>query len=184
VSNEPGTRTIRYETIIATVVGISALFVSGYTAYVQRQQVRAAVWPILAYSTSNAPMVRFTLANKGVGPAMVRHVVVTLDGQPMRSWPDVLQKVIGPGIHHLSQTTIGGNVVAAGETVEIFIPHDDEHHPLAFEKGGPLFHALDQARHRIAIDICYCSTLHSGPDGDSTTETRTCPAPSANTFQQ
>ena len=33
----------RYDAVIATFVGLCALCVSGYTAYVQRQQVRAAV---------------------------------------------------------------------------------------------------------------------------------------------
>jgi hypothetical protein len=190
VSTEPGTRAVRYETIIATLVGVSALFVSGYTAYVQRQQVRAAVWPILEFSTSNEPVIRFTLANKGVGPAIIRHVAVTVDGQPARNWPEILQKLLGPGAHRMSQTTIHGRVLAAGETVEVLIPHDDENHPLAFEKGGPLFTALDNERRRIAVDICYCSTLgecwtlHSGSDGSSTTETRTCPDSSATAFEQ
>jgi hypothetical protein len=190
VSKEPGTRVVRYETIIATLVGVSALFVSGYTAYVQRQQVRAAVWPILVFSTSNEPVIRFTLANKGVGPAIIRHVTVAVDGQPVRDWHDVLQKFLGPGTHHMTQTTIGGHVLAAGETMEALIPGDDENHPLAFEKRGPLFDALDNGRRRVAIDICYCSTLgecwilHNGPDGNSTTETRTCPGKSSTTFEQ
>jgi hypothetical protein len=33
----------RYDAVIATFVGFLALCVSGYTAYMQRQQVRAAV---------------------------------------------------------------------------------------------------------------------------------------------
>ena len=49
--------------------------VSDYTAYMQRQQVRAAVWPILEFDTSNGP-ITFTLANKGVEPAIIKHVVV------------------------------------------------------------------------------------------------------------
>jgi hypothetical protein len=190
VSNERRSGIGRYETIIATIVGVSALFVSAYTAYVQRQQVRAAVWPILAFSTGNEPVIRFTLDNKGVGPAIIRHVVVTVDGQPARDWSDVLQKLLGPGMHRMTHTTLSGHVLAAHESMEVLVPHDDEKHPLAFEKGGPLFDALDTGRGRIAIDICYCSTLgecwilHNGPDGNSTTETRTCPAPSASTFQQ
>jgi hypothetical protein len=32
----------------------------------QRQQVRATVWPILEFDTSNGP-IKFTLANKRVG---------------------------------------------------------------------------------------------------------------------
>ena len=43
-------REIRYDAIaavIATLVGMLALLVAGYTAYIQRQQVRAQVWPWL-----------------------------------------------------------------------------------------------------------------------------------------
>jgi hypothetical protein len=190
VASEPRAGTGRYETIIATLVGVSALFVSGYTAYVQRQQVRAAVWPILAFSSSNEPVIRFTLDNKGVGPAIIGHVAVTVDSQPARDWSEVLQKLLGPGVHRGTHTTISGHVLAAHESMEVLIPHDDENHPLTLQKAGPLFDALDTGRHRIAIDICYCSTLgecwilHNGPDGNSTTETRACPAPSATTFQQ
>jgi hypothetical protein len=49
----------------------------------QRQQVRATVWPILEFQSSNTPDIHVSLANKGVGPAIVRHVV---DGQPVSNW--------------------------------------------------------------------------------------------------
>ncbi len=45
MSEEKATRgASRYDAIIATLVGFLALCVSGYTAYMQRQQVRAIVW--------------------------------------------------------------------------------------------------------------------------------------------
>ena len=45
VPEEKATRVAsRYDAVIATFVGLCALCVSGYTAYMQRQQVRAAVW--------------------------------------------------------------------------------------------------------------------------------------------
>jgi hypothetical protein len=75
----------RYDAIIATFVGFLALCVSDYTAYVERQQVRAAVWPILEFDSSNAPDIHFTLANKGVGPAIIRHVIVKVDDQPVKN---------------------------------------------------------------------------------------------------
>src|SRR6266478_9506739 len=77
-------RASRYDAVIATFVGLCALCVSGYTAYIQRQQVRAAVWPILQFGSSNAPDIHFTLANKGVGPAIIRNVIVKVDGQPVK----------------------------------------------------------------------------------------------------
>ena len=48
-------RASRYDAVIATFVGFLALCVSGYTAYMQRQQVRAAVWPILEFDSGNGP---------------------------------------------------------------------------------------------------------------------------------
>jgi hypothetical protein len=54
----------RYDAIIATFVGLLALCVSAYTAYMQRQQVRAAVWPILEFDSSNAPDIHLRLLTK------------------------------------------------------------------------------------------------------------------------
>src|SRR5881275_3693031 len=93
-------RASRYDAVIATFVGFLALCVSGYTAYMQRQQVRATVWPILEFETSNGRDIHLTLWNKGVGPAIVKNVVVTVDGQPVASWREVMEKVLGPGNHH------------------------------------------------------------------------------------
>src|SRR2546430_13660658 len=87
----------RYDAVVATFVGFLALCVSGYTAYMQRQQVRAAVWPILEFDSSNGPNIHFTVANKGVGPAIIRHAIVKLDGQPMKEWQKGLRKLTGPG---------------------------------------------------------------------------------------
>ncbi len=37
--------------VIAAFVGLLALCVSGYTAYLQRQQVRAQVWPYIEFGS-------------------------------------------------------------------------------------------------------------------------------------
>ena len=94
----------RYDAIIATFVGFCALCVSGYTAYMQRQQVRGAVWPILQFDSSNGP-IRFTLANKGVGPAIIKHVIVKVDDQPVKDWAEVLQKFLARDTIQVSRAT-------------------------------------------------------------------------------
>ena len=100
VPKEEETRgAFRYGAVVATLVGVCALFVSGYTAYVQRQQVRAAVWPILEFESSNTPDIHFTLSNKGVGPAIIRHVTVTVDGKPVK-FPGFFRPEIPPVILH------------------------------------------------------------------------------------
>ena len=189
MAKEEGAAVRRYETIIATLVGVSALFVSGYTAYVQRQQVRAVVWPILEFSSGNDPNIRFIVANKGVGPAIVRHVVATVDGQPVRTWNDLLSKILGPGQYTFSQSTIGGHVLAAGESLNALVWKDAQGTRPSSESAA-LRSTLDEGRRRVALEVCYCSTLgecwtlRSGSEGNSTTESSTCPDNSEKTFQE
>ena len=116
-------RASRYDAVIATFVGFLALCVSGYTAYMQRQQVRAAVWPILEFDSGNGP-IHFSLANKGVGPAIIKHVILKVDDQPVKNWAEVLEKILGPGYHPGEESDMSGRVFSAGESTNVFTPHD------------------------------------------------------------
>lgn len=65
VPQEKETRTAsRYEAFVATFIALLAVCVAGYTAYMQRQQVRAAVWPILEFDSSNGPDIHFAFLTK------------------------------------------------------------------------------------------------------------------------
>ena len=180
----------RYDAVIATLVGLCALCVSGYTAHVQRQQVRAAVWPILEFDSANGP-IHFILANKGVGPAIIKNVIVKVDGEPVRNWREALEKILGPGEHLGSESDMNGHVLAAGESVTVFTPHDPENNPLNFDKSNPLWVKLNKDRLRVTVEIWYCSTLDEcwtlragGLTPSTTVETRRCPTSSAISFQQ
>lgn len=183
-------RAARYDTFIVAGIGLLALCVSAYTAYVQRQQLRAAVWPILQYGTSNAPAVTLHLQNKGVGPAIIRHVMVTVNGQPVRNWQDALQKLLGPGPHRFSQDTINGRVLSAGESIDILVPHDDDGSQLSSQKNPELWAKVNQERRNVAVEVCYCSTLnecwtmHGDWNGSSTAATARCPERSGTSFEQ
>jgi hypothetical protein len=187
---KPARGASRYDTIIATFVGLCALCVSGYTAYMQRQQVRGAVWPILQFDSGNGP-IQFTLANKGVGPAIIKHVVLRVDDQPVKNWAEVLEKILGPGYHPGESSDMSNRVFAAGESRNVFTPHDDTHVPIPFDKSNPLWAKLNTGRDRVTVEICYCSTLGEcwtlrggGTTVSTTTPTRDCPTSSAITFQQ
>ena len=180
----------RYDAVIATFVGVCALCVSGYTAYMQRQQVRGAVWPILEFDSSNGP-IHFTLANKGVGPAIVKDVIVRVDDQPVKNWAEVLEKILGPGYHRGEEADMSGHVFSAGESRNVFTPHDDAQKPVNFDRSNPLWEKLNTGRNRVTVEICYCSTLGEcwtlrggGTIPSTTTSTRHCPSSSAITFQQ
>jgi hypothetical protein len=183
-------RASRYEAIIATLIGLLAVSVSAYTAYMQRQQVRAAVWPILEFDSGNGP-IHFTLANKGAGPAIIKHVILKVDGEPVKNWIEVLDKLLGPGEHRYSESDMSGRVLSAGESMTVLTPGDAGNNPIAFDKSNPLWVKLNQARLRVAVDICYsstlgeCWTLRGGGAALSTiTPTSRCPTPSQITFQQ
>ena len=180
----------RYEAIVATFVGFCALCVSGYTAYVQRQQVRAAVWPILQFDSHNGP-IEFILANKGVGPAIIRHVVVKVDSQPLRNWIEVVKQLLGPAQPHYAESDMNNRVLSAGETMVVFIPQDAENKPLNFDKSNPLWVKWNTERLRVSVEICYCSALGEcwtlragGSTAAITTDTRRCPVPSPGSFEQ
>jgi len=180
----------RYETVIATFIALLAVCVAGYTAYMQRQQVRAAVWPIVEFDSSNGPDIHFTLANKGVGPAIIRHVIVKVDGRPVKRWNELLDKLIGPGKHQFSESDMNGHVLAPNESMTVFTPHDVEGNPLT-DRSNPLWVEMNKDRARVSVEICYSSTLGecwtlrtSGLAAGTTTESSRCPTQSDISFQQ
>ena len=87
-----------------------------------------AVWPILEFDSSNGP-IRFSLANKGVGPAIIKHVILRVDDQPLKNWAEVLEKILGPGYHPGEESDMSGRVFAAGESMNVFTPHDEAQTP-------------------------------------------------------
>jgi len=133
--------------IIAALVGLLALCVSAYTAYIQHQQVRAQVWPYLEAGNDDGNRAIFVY-NKGVGPAIVKSAQVFIDGKPQTSWADVLT-ALGLPPHQYVQSTLNPDVISPGEQVRVIGFHDDEHWK-PFRSA-----ALD----RMTMNICYCSTL-------------------------
>ena len=188
---EKETRAVsRYEAFVSTFIALLAVCVAGYTAYMQRQQVRAEVWPILEFDSSNGPDIHFTLSNKGVGPAIIRHVIVKVDDQPVRNWNEVLDKFLGPVKHRYSESDMSGHVLAPNESMTVFTPHDLEGNALT-DRSNPLWVEMNKDRGRLSVEICYSSTLGecwilraSGLIAGPTTEVRRCPTSSATTFQQ
>jgi hypothetical protein len=172
---EPSTER-HWGNIAAGFSAACALAVSAYTAFLQRQQVKAQVWPLLSWgiaaSTGSAhedggagddaadaadaearrPSFKFELKNDGVGPAIVRAMEVTFDGKPIRRWVELL---IGPTSllpdhtdfdAHVSMTH--SRVIAAGEEIAPFEPYGEEQ-----------ARAMYAGFARVHVTLCYCSVL-------------------------
>jgi hypothetical protein len=134
--------------IIASLVGLLALVVAGYTAYIERQQVRAQVWPYLEAGYSGS-FYHYVWINRGVGPAVVKSVQVLVNGEPQQNWKTVQRALrIPPFQYH--QSGLSGTVVSPGQTLQW----------LTFEKKADyenFSRAADQAN--VQTKVCYCSTL-------------------------
>jgi hypothetical protein len=134
--------------IVASLIGFLALVVSGYTAYVQRQQVRAQVWPYLILSNYDTDR-SLNVFNKGVGPAILRTARVRVDGKPQADWDHVLDAlgVAKPREHYIS--TIHATVLSPGDRMAI----------VSFDDEGVYRTFRDAALKRMQTELCYCSTL-------------------------
>jgi len=143
-------RAIRWDAlaaIIASLVGLLALTVAGYTAYIQRQQVRAQVWPYLI-SGNNDLTQSLVVNNKGVGPAVVRTVQLWVNGKPQSDWNRVVANM-GLPPHQFFQATINHDVLSPGEELQI----------IRFPDKALWQRFKTAASNRMAMDICFCSTL-------------------------
>jgi hypothetical protein len=142
--------------IIASLVGLLALVVAGYTAYIQRQQVSAQVWPYLLWASSDTQS-EYMWINKGVGPSIVKSTVVLVDGKPQRDWKAVMSSLqVDP--RGYGQSTFNHNVISAGETLQ-WLTFKDHDRFQAFRSA---------ARHKLDFKVCYCSTLGDCWINDST----------------
>lgn len=133
--------------VVAALIGFLALLVSGYTAWVQRQQVRAQVWPWLVAGNDDLDQ-SLVVYNKGVGPAIVRSAQVFADGRPQPDWDHVL-RALGLPERGFLQSTINPNVLTPGEQLKA-IKFPDVERWQAFRAA---------ATGRVRISICFCSSL-------------------------
>jgi hypothetical protein len=144
-------REIRWDAaaaIIASLVGLLALMIAGYTAYIQRQQVSAQVWPYLLWANSDN-QTEYMWMNKGVGPAIVKSAQVLVDGKPQHNWAAVMRSLRLEPINY-GQSTFNGNVLSAGETLDW----------LKFMDHASFQRFRDAARRaKLDFKVCYCSTL-------------------------
>jgi hypothetical protein len=141
-----------YTAAVATLIGLLALLVSGYTAYVQRQQLRAQVWPYLTISTNNVPPeIGLHVINSGTGPARIVAVRVTVDHRPVVTWEEA-EKAMGVDPEGIIQSQLSNVVLPAGKDLTILRPFDEATTP-RFVAG------LLGSKHDLSMAVYYCSVL-------------------------
>lgn len=145
----------------AGFLAVCALAVSGYQAYLAREQQRMSAWPYLSVANTGENGFGKVVRNAGLGPALVRSFVVTVDGQPQHTWGGVARAVLrddsaawavrraGVDSGPVVSSTLGrGVVLLPGSTLELV--HVEPGH-LALT----MHDALNDAR--VGMRVCYCS---------------------------
>jgi hypothetical protein len=170
---KPRTDWDRITAIAAMLIGLVAVGVAAYTALLQREQIRAQVWPRMVFYNAGR-LAEFHVGNKGNGPAIVRNVRVLVDGKPVTDWAGVYRELGLASDAHPGYSSLNNAVLAPGDDSVYLQPAD-----------RATFEALRRlADTRWVLEACYCSALdecwiaqaHPRRAADITRETDACPA--------
>ncbi len=148
--------------LCATFVSIATLVVYIYQARVMirqaeimQSQQHVSVWPYLetlitTMVTSDKPdEAYYEIENKGIGPAIVKQVIIKVDDVVMKGNKEVFEAMIGKtDTLSISTTAVKSRVIAPGEKIRAFhIIGDDlvKRFAIAFQKK------------KFEYIICYCS---------------------------
>ncbi len=141
----------------AMLVGIAALFVAWDQGRVMRAQQHGAVYPVLQVdgfvsTLPNEASLGITVANNGVGPALIRRVSLYRDGEPQAGLETYLAQ-LAEG-YDLSWAGLTGRALAPNESITpIRIRWSRE------EITQPELHAAADSWDAWEVRVCYCSVF-------------------------
>ena len=138
--------------IIAIVMSFGALLVSVLEVSAIRDEQRIQVWPYVSVDANYSEAgYRLIAVNKGIGPARVRTLNVTYNGEPVGSLDQLIIDTVGEEdafSYDLYQASdIGQSVMSPDESRILFgVPWEPRTRRLAEAWSG-----------NISIAVCYCS---------------------------
>ncbi|VAV94467.1 hypothetical protein MNBD_ALPHA05-2498 [hydrothermal vent metagenome] len=175
--------------IMAMVIGVIALFVAWDQAQVMRKQQHASVWPLLAAdffldADKDSLFLELTIANEGVGPAIVESAFLTLNGERVSSGPVLMSRIFPNGAPKGSANFVGSDIentiIGAGGSTQVFRvawTQTEENIAVFRELGTRYFTNNDM---NVSVTVCYCSVFDRCyvATGDGRPERADqCPAP-------
>tara|TARA_R110002072_G_scaffold302674_1_gene487202 strand:+ start:11438 stop:12067 length:630 start_codon:yes stop_codon:yes gene_type:complete len=163
--------------VVGVVIAVFALYAALTESAAVRQQTAASVWPFVQllvqdYDTGDAAGFSFAFTNVGVGPAKMQDVRVTVDGNAVRNWSELVASVDGDTGVGVNRTFISNRVLRPEETVEVFGTTD-------IELARKLFGVISKPR--SFLSFCYCSIFDecwladSREDLQAPTQVGACP---------
>ena len=150
----------------AITISVISLFVAIEHGRTEEKLVAANSWPFLVYQSSSNGLdvgsrrLDLRLVNSGVGPARVQWVKMKLDRRPVRTRADLLGRCCGvPNSTPTDLVKLG--LISQNEVVGV-IPAREGVTFLAWVEtpnNRKTWDALNDTRHRLAFQACYCSVL-------------------------
>lgn len=191
MSDAPKKAGLNFETvgsIVAMIIGASALFVAWDQAQVMRKQQHASVWPIVTTEftisgDAGNRWIEFTVENAGVGPAIIESADFVANGKSIARWSaleDVLFAAAPEGDMSFNGRDIEGAVLGAGESA--LVMHGGW---AASEQVDAAFLALaGRYLHgdapEVDVRVCYCSVFRKcwmATESGLGDPVKSCPAP-------
>jgi hypothetical protein len=176
--------------ICAMVVSVASLYLAIHHGNVMQEMaeanarmVTATSWPRVSLATSNlgangAPIVDFFLTNKGIGPARIEGMEVSLDGKPVANAAELLQTCCASP--DKAAAPFGGVVSTANG--EILRPGEEKHY-LRLNKlaDDPRWAKVAELPGKVSVKVCYCSVFDEcwvAQSGDmrKVEQVKACPA--------
>ncbi|MEA2666719.1 MAG: hypothetical protein QOI11_3663, partial [Candidatus Eremiobacteraeota bacterium] len=139
--------------VCALLVSALATSASWWQTHVVAQQLQAQVWPYLTITgTVSDKEISYAIGNDGLGPAVIRSVVLTVDGKPQQTVVEAMHALIGRignQAHELSTAAPGaGSVIRVGGSVTMFRLTSAVLAPKLARQAG-----------RVTLRVCYCSIV-------------------------
>ena len=136
--------------ICALLISAVACAASLYQLRMASSSMSAQTWPYVTigwrYANNETGL---QVDNDGLGPALIRDVVLTVDDHEQHDAVSAVRQLISNpnpelDIHALTR----GVVIRAGQSLNVFLVH-----------GAPSANELRTAQARVNLQICYCSLL-------------------------
>jgi hypothetical protein len=155
--NSPATKGARKTISRNSVLPICALLISAVACAASLYQLRMAMssisaqtWPYVTIGWRHTnDETGIVVDNDGLGPAIIRDVVLTVDGQDQHDAISALRQIISIADASIELDELTrGVVIRAGKSLNLFVV-----------RGASWANQLRSAQNRVNLEICYCSIL-------------------------
>lgn len=159
--------------VVAVLISCAALYATWIQARDARVALEAEVWPRLVSFTDRSqdaagePVLEIFFANRGVGPAEVKSMRVSRNGDVIRAYAEIIET--------LPEAVRGARIRHGYVNRRIFAPGEDT--VVLGVSGQEAMDAVSAAIDGAVVEVCYCSILGDCwmMTGDDNEAIRRCP---------